>query len=136
MGNSDEERLRADLRDYYGTAMFNGNPMAMMELEEVERASGDDLRYWAREAGIDSARYGHSPQSDYHPGTGSMPSSGFGSPSVGVSVATRSEAIGPAATRFFETSGTNSSEGFFSHYGRMLRDKALHDEEPSIGDND
>ena len=34
----DIERLREDLKDYYGTAMFNGFPMAMMEVDKVSRA--------------------------------------------------------------------------------------------------
>lgn len=126
----DEERLRGDLRDYYGTAMFNGFPMAMMELEEAERASGDELRAMARGAGLDPADYEISP---------GRSSSGYVSPSyapsVGVSVTAYSETIGPAATQFFGASGASSSEGFFAHYGKMLRDRALRDEEPSIGDN-
>lgn len=39
----DYDKLRGDLRDYYGTAMFNGNPMAMMELEEGRAMTLTDI---------------------------------------------------------------------------------------------
>lgn len=39
----DVDELRQYLIDYYGTAMFNGFPMAMMELEEVKRASDEKV---------------------------------------------------------------------------------------------
>lgn len=39
----DINKLRRDLIDYFGTAMFNGFPMSMMELEEVKRASDEEL---------------------------------------------------------------------------------------------
>ncbi len=55
------DKLRGDLRDYYGTAMFNGNPMAMMELEEVERASNADLERIARNNNFDLSKYDDSP---------------------------------------------------------------------------
>ena len=134
----DSDRLRKDVRDYYGTAMFNGNPMAMMELEEAERASDEELRGIARQCGIDPSRY-DSPYSGATPGYGS----GYGSrysgydsaePSytsprsssgIGVSAGVHTETIGPAATRFFEPSGTQQDSGFFASYGRSLRDAAL-----------
>lgn len=37
------EKLRKDLIDYFGTAMFNASPMAIMNLTEVENASSDKL---------------------------------------------------------------------------------------------
>ena len=43
MDEFDVDRLREDLEDYFGTAMFNGNPQAMIELEEVKSASTQEL---------------------------------------------------------------------------------------------
>ena len=37
------EKLRKDLIDYFGTAMFNASPMAIMNLTEVENANSDKL---------------------------------------------------------------------------------------------
>ena len=48
------EDLRKELKDYYGTAMFNGNPMAVMELSRVDNASDAELERLARQAGLDS----------------------------------------------------------------------------------
>ena len=39
----DVERLRKDLLDYYGTAMYNASPLAIIELSKIERASEDEL---------------------------------------------------------------------------------------------
>ena len=39
----DYERLREDLKDYFGTAISCGYPMAVIELSEVESASYDRL---------------------------------------------------------------------------------------------
>lgn len=96
------DKLRGDLRDYYGTAMFNGNPMAMMELEEVERASNAELERIARNNNFDMSKYDDGPA--YSPSYGggySSPSAGSGGAGIGVSVHT--ETISPAATRFFDT---------------------------------
>lgn len=46
---NDNERLRREVEDYYGTAMFNGFPMAMMDLEKTRRASDEELVQIARE---------------------------------------------------------------------------------------
>ena len=43
MDEIDVDRLREDLEDYFGTVMFNENPQAMIELEEVKSASTQDL---------------------------------------------------------------------------------------------
>ena len=51
------DKLRQDLIDYYGTAMSNGFPMAVMDLERAERASEEELIRMAREEGGDLARY-------------------------------------------------------------------------------
>ena len=48
------EDLRKELKDYYGTAMFNGNPMAVMELSQVDNASDAELETLARQAGLGS----------------------------------------------------------------------------------
>lgn len=37
------EKLRKDLIDYFGTAMFNASPFAIMNLTEVENANSDKL---------------------------------------------------------------------------------------------
>jgi len=39
----DIEKLRKDLLDYYGTAMYNVSPLAIIELSKIERASEDEL---------------------------------------------------------------------------------------------
>ena len=41
--NIDIERLRSDLMDYYGTAMFNGFPMAITSYSNVQYASDSEL---------------------------------------------------------------------------------------------
>lgn len=51
------ELLRKDLKDYYGTAMFGGSPMAMMELSEVERASEKELIRLAEKNQKDLRKY-------------------------------------------------------------------------------
>ena len=48
---TDTEGLRDMLIDYYGTAMTNGNPMAVIELSNVERASEEELINTARSIG-------------------------------------------------------------------------------------
>ena len=39
----DYKRLRSDLKDYYGTAMFQGFPTAMFEISAIEKADGENL---------------------------------------------------------------------------------------------
>jgi len=95
------DKLRGDLRDYYGTAMFNGNPMAMMELEEVERASNADLERIARNNNFDLSKYDNSPSYSPAYGGGYSPSS---SASAGIGISVHTETISSAATRFFEPS--------------------------------
>ena len=50
-------RLRIDLKEYYGTAMFGGFPMAVMEMNAVERASDEELVKLAEQAGLDIRKY-------------------------------------------------------------------------------
>jgi hypothetical protein len=53
----DGDKLRRDLVDYFGTAMFNSSPMAMFELEKVQRAGGDELIQIALDNGFDLSEY-------------------------------------------------------------------------------
>ncbi|MGI6078429.1 MAG: hypothetical protein ACOYCB_09775 [Fastidiosipilaceae bacterium] len=51
------ERLRNDLLNYYGTAMFNGFPMAVTDVEKVKYASAEELMMIAVEIGVDLRSY-------------------------------------------------------------------------------
>lgn len=53
----DYESLRKDLIDYFGSAMFSGFPMVVVELSEVERASNSELLRLARKVGFDLSKY-------------------------------------------------------------------------------
>ena len=53
----DYERLREDLKDYFGTAISCGYPMAVIELSEVESASYDRLQEIAIQNGFDLSNY-------------------------------------------------------------------------------
>ena len=53
----DGDRLKADLVDYLGTAMFSSSPLAMMELERVQRVWGDELIEIALDNGFDLSKY-------------------------------------------------------------------------------
>lgn len=57
MGRVDIDKLREDLEDYFGTAMFTGSPQAMIELEEVGSASTEDLIAIAKRCGFDINDY-------------------------------------------------------------------------------
>ncbi len=48
----DTEELREKLRDYYGTAMTGGFPMAVIDLGRVETMSDEELRGEAEKNGI------------------------------------------------------------------------------------
>ena len=52
----DYEKLRRDLIDYFGTAM-SFNPMAVIELSRVERASNDELVEIAIKNNFDLDKY-------------------------------------------------------------------------------
>ena len=41
--NYNVEELRNLLKDYYGTAMFNGFPMAVIDLGKVDRMSDEEV---------------------------------------------------------------------------------------------
>lgn len=53
----DIERLRNDMEDYYGIAMFSGFPMAVMDLSKVARASDEELIRMAEKNGVDLRKY-------------------------------------------------------------------------------
>ncbi len=53
----DVESLRDDLKDYYGTAMTGGFPMAVVDLAKVETASPQELIDMAQDQGVDLSRY-------------------------------------------------------------------------------
>lgn len=49
----DVDALRSYLLDYCGTAAFNGFPAAVMDIWDIESASGEDLCRKAEQLGID-----------------------------------------------------------------------------------
>ncbi len=53
----DISKLRDDLEDYYGSAMFSGLPMAVVELTQAQTASPQELVDMAQRAGFDLDRY-------------------------------------------------------------------------------
>ena len=48
----DVEQLRNLLKDYYGTSMFNGFPMAVIDLGKVDRMSDEEVIELAYKVGI------------------------------------------------------------------------------------
>lgn len=53
----DIERLRTDLLDEYGTAVFSGFPMAIMDLVDVEQATEEELIKLAKEKRMNLGKY-------------------------------------------------------------------------------
>ena len=53
----DTDELRRDMMDNYGTAMYNGFPMAVVDLGNIERASDEELVRRAQREGIDLSEY-------------------------------------------------------------------------------
>ncbi len=53
----DISRLRKDMKDEYVAAMFNGFPMAVMDLSKVERMSDRELVELAQKNGMDLRKY-------------------------------------------------------------------------------
>lgn len=49
--------LRRDMKDYYGTAMFNGFPMAVVDLSKVERMPDRELVELEQKNGVDLRKY-------------------------------------------------------------------------------
>jgi len=66
MSQVDVDKLREDLEDYFGTAMFNGNPQAMIELEEVKRAGEQELISLAQRCGFNINNYIEREETDYY----------------------------------------------------------------------
>ena len=52
-----DDKLRQDMMDYFGTAMMNGNPAAMMDLIRTERAQTQTLIDLADKNGFSLAIY-------------------------------------------------------------------------------
>ncbi len=57
MSKKNNDDLREELKDYFGTAMASGFPMARFDIAKVENASDDELRSIARKNGFDPERY-------------------------------------------------------------------------------
>lgn len=53
----DADKLREDMVNYYGTAMFGGLPMAMMDLSRAENASDEELVRMALDNNVDLSKY-------------------------------------------------------------------------------
>lgn len=53
----DIDKLRADLVDYFGTAMFNVSPLALIDLSKVENANEEELVQIAIKNGFDLTKY-------------------------------------------------------------------------------
>lgn len=51
------EKLRKDLEEYFGTAMFMASPMAMFNLEGVKNATIEELILIAEKNGFDIGDY-------------------------------------------------------------------------------
>lgn len=57
MVDIDIDALRAYLLDYCGTAMFSGFPAAVLDVADIERASGEELCRIAERLGVDLRRF-------------------------------------------------------------------------------
>ena len=57
MENIDFEQLRKDLIDYFGTAIFSGLPLAIMDLSKIEKASKEELIIIAQQNNYDLDNY-------------------------------------------------------------------------------
>lgn len=57
MKEIDFERLREDLVDYFGTAMFAGFPVAVVDVTQVEMATNEQLIQIAQANGFDLNNY-------------------------------------------------------------------------------
>ena len=57
MATIDVDALRAYLLDYCGTAAFNGFPAALMDVWDIEEASGEQLCREAERLGIDLRKF-------------------------------------------------------------------------------
>jgi len=57
MATIDVDDLRDYLMDYCGTAMMSGFPGAVLDVVDVERASGQELCRMAESMGVDLRRF-------------------------------------------------------------------------------
>ena len=55
--NIDIDRLRRDMMDYFGTAMFSASPLAVLDLAKVERASDMEIVEMAKRNRVDLRKY-------------------------------------------------------------------------------
>lgn len=53
----DVNQLKSDIQDYFGTAMVNAAPAAIMNLKDVNRMSDTELCNVAERIGIDLTKY-------------------------------------------------------------------------------
>lgn len=53
----DYKKLRRDLKDHYGTAMFAGFGAAMMDLSKIENASDNELIEMAKKEKFNLCNY-------------------------------------------------------------------------------
>lgn len=53
----DIERLRNDLIDYFGTAMYSGFGMAVVDVVKVQRASDEEVISIAQQCNFDLNKY-------------------------------------------------------------------------------
>lgn len=53
MATIDVDKLRDYMTDYFGTAMLNGFPAAILDLSDIESMSGHELCQKAESFGID-----------------------------------------------------------------------------------
>lgn len=53
----DVKKLRNDLKNKYGTAMFGGFPMAIADLSKIERATDEELIQIALQQNINLEKY-------------------------------------------------------------------------------
>lgn len=53
MTPKDIEEIIAELEDYFGTAMMNGFPAAVIDLENLKNLGEDELKELAEKLGLD-----------------------------------------------------------------------------------
>lgn len=53
MSDDKIEKLREELKDYYGTAMASGFGMAVLDLAKVDRMSDEEIKDLARKNGME-----------------------------------------------------------------------------------
>ena len=59
------EKLRNDLIDCYGTAMFNASPLAIFELTKIKRASDEEIINIAIKNNFDLNKYKYYTKTKY-----------------------------------------------------------------------